>query len=79
LALLREGLEVARGPVGLDEVGGWGTEIERFELAKPCPPFGRTRELDETDMGEGDGNVGRVGLTDCGDGHVRVSGGACRI
>ncbi|MGH3699430.1 MAG: hypothetical protein ACRDRU_27310 [Pseudonocardiaceae bacterium] len=41
MALLQEGLEVARGPVGLDEIGSGDTEIEWLEPAKAGPPLRR--------------------------------------
>jgi hypothetical protein len=45
LALLRQRLAVARGPIRPDEVGGGCTEIERLEPVKACQPLRLRRAL----------------------------------
>ncbi|MGH3786015.1 MAG: hypothetical protein ACRDRG_05560 [Pseudonocardiaceae bacterium] len=45
MALFRQRLKVARGTIGLDEVGGGCTEIERLEPTKACQPLGGGRAL----------------------------------
>ncbi|MGH3511258.1 MAG: hypothetical protein ACRDRB_03155 [Pseudonocardiaceae bacterium] len=45
MALLRQRLDVARGTIRLDEVGGGCTEIERFEPAEARQPLRRRRAL----------------------------------